>query len=346
MYADDLAGDAKNDPRSDAGGNQADVVAALRRPDSYPDEVRRVDVIETHMSWVFLTEHHVYKLKKAVQNGHVDHRTALARRRSCDNELMLNRRLSPDVYLAVVPLASDGERLRIGALGAAVDWLVQMRRLPGESMLDACIARGAVRPAELDMLAESLGAFYARCPRAGWSGVEYRSRLGLEIDAMQGALATPRYALPEDEITAVARTQRRWLELHAPALEARAERVVEAHGDLRPEHVCLAGPVVIDCLDFARDLRLLDPVSELAFLALECRRLGAGWVGEHVLGGYARVTSDRVEAPLVRFYQCQHALVRAAVAIWHLDQGNAETDARWRERARLYLRLALELAAP
>jgi aminoglycoside phosphotransferase family enzyme len=350
MYTDAVPPHARAEPAGPGASNggagdgaiQAEAIAALMCPETYPEGGRQLHAIETHMSWVFLTERHAFKLKKAVRTDHFDCTTAAARRRACDNELALNRRLASDVYLAVVPLASDGERLALEAPGATVDWLVKMRRLPAERMLDACIERGSVRPVELDALAETLARFYAAATRADWSGPEYRARLAHEVDAMARVLATPRYALPLGEVEAVAHTQRLMLAQHEQLLDQRAARVVEAHGDLRPEHVCLDGPVVIDCLDFERELRLLDPASELAFLTLECRRLGSGWVGEHVLTGYARASGDRVEVSLIRFYQAQHALVRAAVAIWHLDHGTPDGDARWRERARTYLRLALE----
>ena len=96
---------------------------------------------------------------------------------------------------------------------------------------------------------------------------------------------------------------------------------------------------MIDCLEFSRRLRLLDPVSELAFLGLECRRLGAGWIGERLLNEYAEASGDDVPPTLVDFYQGYHALVRAAVAAWHLDDGALNSDGVYREKARGYLKM-------
>src|SRR5690606_23645446 len=115
----------------------------------------------------------------------------------------------------------------------------------------------------------------------------------------------PRYGLNDADLRAVVHGQKRWLARSGRLLEERAPWVVDAHGDLRPEHVCLEEPtpVVIDCLEFSQELRWLDPVSELSFLALECRRLGAAWIGERLLARYAEMSQDRVSAALVRFYQ-------------------------------------------
>ena len=123
---------------------------------------------------------------------------------------------------------------------------------------------------------------------------------------------------------------------------AQQARLVEGHGDLRPEHICLiAEPVVIDCLEFNRDLRILDPLDELAYLALECERLGAPALGARVLNYYIDVSGDRSEADLMRFYTVYRACLRATLAIWHTDDDTVDDHDKWRTRARDYLELAL-----
>jgi aminoglycoside phosphotransferase family enzyme len=159
-------------------------------------------------------------------------------------------------------------------------------------------------------------------------------------------LQQPHYGLDVADVQAVLYGQARWLGRHAELLSARAGLLVDGHGDLRPEHVCLREPtpVVIDCLEFDRELRRLDPVSELSFLALECRRLGAAWIGERLLQRYAEMSHDQASTLLIRFYQSHHALVRATVAVWHLDDDAVVDEAeRWRERGRRYLEIAREL---
>jgi aminoglycoside phosphotransferase family enzyme len=124
--------------------------------------------------------------------------------------------------------------------------------------------------------------------------------------------------------------------------DERLERIVEGHGDLRPEHVCLAAePVFIDCLEFNRDLRIVDPADELAFLAMECEALGAGDIGKFVFDTYESITGDAVQNALIRFYQAQRALLRAKLAAWHLEDGVTNSArTKWLGRAQEYLRLA------
>jgi len=143
-------------------------------------------------------------------------------------------------------------------------------------MLDQRIERGTVAPADIERLAATLGRFYTAAERAPVEGPAYRRSIIGDIASKCASIEQPRYGVSSADIRAAVTRQERWLVRHGRVLEARGSRVVDAHGDLRPEHICLdePAPVVIDCLEFSRALRLLDPLSELSFLALECRRLG------------------------------------------------------------------------
>ncbi len=318
-----------------------DTVAALHRPASYPGAVARVEAIETHMSWVFLTEEHAYKLKKPIRTAHLDHSTVAKRRVACQTELALNRRLAETVYLAVVPVVRTSDGVRVDGTGTPVDWLVKMRRLPGECMLDAKIAGDDVAPGAVDALAATLSDFYRHAEPAGCDGAAHYDRYATDIRAKRASLTKPYYGLEARDIDAATGAQQAWLASHRSVLEARGSRVVDAHGDLRPEHICLTRePVIIDCLEFDRSLRLLDPVSELSFLALECERLGARWIGDALLDGYAGRTGDEPADALVPFYKSYHALVRAAVAVWHIDDQVIDNEAHWRAKAAAYLQRA------
>jgi aminoglycoside phosphotransferase family enzyme len=316
-------------------------VTALRQPSGYPDEEGIVEAIETHMAWVFLTERHAYKLKKPLRTGLIDWTTVDARRQSCEVELALNRRLAAPVYRAVVPVAQTREGLRVDGDGSAVDWLVKMRRLPRRQMLDACIERGAVGRDSVRFLAAKLSAFYDRAAPLGWSAARYLGRLRANIRAKGGTLERPHYGLDRSQVRRVVAGLLRWTDRHTRLLGPRGARVVDAHGDLRAEHVCLTDPpMVIDCLEFNRSLRLHDPVSDLSFLSLECDRLGAPGMGERLLARYRRHTGDVFSPALVPFYESYHALIRAAIAVWHLDDPQYRDSDEWRRQAETYLRLA------
>jgi aminoglycoside phosphotransferase family enzyme len=324
-----------------------DKVDFLSRRDTYAPEPDTVERVETHMSWVFLTDRFAYKLKKPIRYDVLDFSTRHRRLRSCQRELLLNRRLAPDVYLDVVPLTVEADgRFRLGGPGPAADWLVKMRRLPADRMLDRRIAAGTITRPEVEPAAALLAAFYARAVRARIDATGYLRHLRRSVRADREELVKETYGLPAGDIARVADAQLRYVRRARSTLEGRVSsgRVVEGHGDLRPEHLCLTDPpAVIDCLEFSRDLRMLDPLDELTFLGLECERLGAPEVGQWFMDAYLRATRDEAPAELIGFYLRLRALRRAKVAVWHLrDDGIRLDDAdKWIGRAKWYLRAAV-----
>jgi aminoglycoside phosphotransferase family enzyme len=317
-------------------------VAFLRRAASFAEQPATVEAIETHMSWVFLTEQHAYKLKKPVRTDLVDFGSGAARRRHCEAEVSLNRRLAPGVYLATVPLVADpAGRLRLGGRGRVVDWLVKMRRLPAEARLDGALARGEVDRGRLREALERLSAFYAEARTVATTPDDYVRRIKHEIGTDHDVLVLPAHRVPRTLSEHVITAQRAFLRDHGPLIEQRTLHLIEGHGDLRPEHVyLLAEPVVVDRLEFNRDLRIVDPVEELAFLAMECALLGDPSVGALAFDVYARRTGDRPAESIVAFYRSRRACVRARLAIWHLDDPAAPVASRWLDLAVRYLESA------
>lgn len=321
----------------------AEKLAFLRRPESYPDRPAAVDAIETHAAWVFLTPRFAYKLRKPVRLPFLDFTTLARRRRDAGAEVRLNRRLAPDVYLDVVPLTADPGGLHFGGPGRAVEWLVRMRRLEGERFLDRALAAGTADAAGLEAVARLLVDFYRFAPRVAFTPDEYRARLRADIAASARALAEPRFGIAPDSVIHTVMAQHAFLDHRADVVAARAEggRIVEGHGDLRPEHVFLGPPpAVIDCVSYNRDFRVLDPADELAYLDLECEFLGAPAAGARVLEHYRALSGDRPPEPLLHFYRSVRATLRAKLAVWHLDDPAQPDPGAWRDRARRYLALA------
>lgn len=310
----------------------AEKVAFLADPHSYRDGTRRVSVIETHFAWVFLCDRHAWKLKRPMRQWPLDYRTLASRRRGCRAELELNRRLAPSVYLDVVPLvaAADGA-LALDAPGHVVDWLVKMRRLRAADMLDRAIALGTVREAELVRVARLLARFHAqRATPAPLSAAAYRRRLQGRVRTNRRALAARELGVDRRLVDAVAGAQLAFLARAAETVGARAARIVDGHGDLRAEHVCLRSPVcVIDCLEFDRNLRRLDPLEELAALAVDCRQLGAARIAAQLLAHYWRASGERPPAALVHYYMSQRATTRAKIAAWHLRDPRFADRPHW-----------------
>lgn len=333
-----------NPPAADRGIGIEAKVAFLKRPDTYADRPAEVQAIETHMSWVFVAGAQVFKLKKPVRLSYLDFSTLAARRRNCSEEIRLNRRLAPGVYLGKVPLnlRADGGLVLDGG-GPVVDWLVRMRRLPEERMLDRMLKEHTLGVGQLPRLAALLARFYARAPRVAWPPGTYAQRLRQGLENNAAALLLRRYGLPPACIRAVLAAQREFVARRSGLLEERirAGHVVDGHGDLRPEHICLEPvPVIIDCLEFNRGMRLLDAADELAFLALECERLGSAASGRRIFELYARLSGDAPPTDLVDFYKSCRACLRAKLAVWHVDEENPADAGKWTALAREYLGLA------
>ena len=319
-------------------------LALLRQPQTYPEKPAGIDAIETHMSWVFLTPHHAFKLKKPVRYDYLDFSTLAARKISCEEELRLNQRLAPGVYREVVALAMNARgEMQIEGQGEVVDWLVKMRRLPAERMLDYLIRHRTLEPAELHTVAEWLAYFYRERIPQKLSGDEYRRKYAANLRANHAALAHPLYALPAALVEAVHAAQWKFLRSAPELFDRRAAegQIVEGHGDLRPEHVCVESPpVIFDCLEFNRSFRIIDAADELAFLSMECERLGAPQVEQELFQAYRRITGDHPPPQLIYFYKAQRACVRARLAIWHLRDLERTAWPRWRAVAGEYLHLA------
>ena len=323
-------------------------VRFLSTPGHYPGYPSRVQVVQTHMSFVFLTSRDVYKMKKPVHSHYFDFRTLAARRQNCEMEAHLNRRLAPMTYLGLVSLNRvDSTTLQLGGKGRVAEWLVHMRRLPTEQMLDYLIQNRQLTPDRIDLLGRVLVDFYRRAAPVDITPEDYRTRYLGYVESSIEALREPLYNLPGHRLDRLEGHLQRFLSLRGLyGLEPRAGRVVEAHGDLRPEHICFTHPpAIIDCLEFSRELRSLDPVEELSFLAIECERLQSGLVGERLLQLYGRLTEDLVPDSLIQFYKAYRCLLRAKLSAWHLLDENMKKPEHWLERTRDYLDRAEHYAA-
>ncbi len=322
----------------------------LSRRETYPGQTLPVEIIETHFAWVFLTERHAYKMKKPLRQDVMDYRSITSRKRGCRNELRLNRRLAPTVYLEVVPLGRERDgSLVLGAGQRTADWLVKMRRLPATRMLDRVIAQGTVSESDRNALINLLARFYLGARPKATEAAEYVRQLRARVEENFQSLCAADLGMNPIPVFQVIVEQRRFVDSNIELFSSRAGRLVECHGDLRPEHVYLGSRddtvCVIDCLEFDARLRCLDPLEELAFLALECRRLGAEALGQSVLRGVVTAIGDMYPNSLVHFYMSHRALTRAKVAAWHLrDPHIAGSKKHWRDRADSYIGEALHFA--
>lgn len=330
--------------QSTSGGAQdiglKDKVTFLSLPAAWPGRPLRIDWEETHMSWVFLGGDTVFKLKKPVKYPFLDFSTLAAREFNCREEIRLNRRLAPDIYLGVLPLTLEADgKLALDGAGKVIDWLVNMRRLPAERMLDRAIEQGTVTRIEVEAIADVLAAFYEEVEPAELKPQEFIAGFVDGLAESETVLTMPQFDLPHETVNMLLKAARDFIAGSSGLLVDRVQQghVVEGHGDLRPEHVCLVDPpVIIDCLEFNHRLRLVDPFDELSYLGLECERLGASWIGTILARRHNDAPSDR----LLAFYTVYRACLRARLALAHLLEPEPRKPEKWIPLARQYIALA------
>ena len=323
---------------------QAALLAALANPACYPHAVERIEVIETHISWVILTGPYAYKVKKAVDLGFVDFTTLPLREHFCREEVRLNRRLAPDLYLDVVAITGNADAPVIAGAGNPLEWAVKMREFDRGSELSRLVPKGVVPSSIAEEIADRVAAFHETCER------------DVEIDgygsprAIRGPvrnnLASLR-SIADTELRERVRRLREWTEAEhqrlIPTFDARRANgmVRECHGDLHLANMALdAGRVLIfDCIEFNPSLRWIDVMSEVAFVEMDLRHWGRPDLARRFLNRYLERTGDYSGLAVLRYYLAYRALVRATVASIRGAQAGVATGDEARD-VRAYLELA------
>ena len=307
-----------------------------------------VGAVETHMSWVFLAGDRAYKLKKPLRLDYLDFSTLAKREAACRAEIALNRRLAGQIYLEVLPLCQTPLGLRLGDGGPVVEWLVVMRRLDAHDMLDSLIAARAVDSGRIQALEAALTGFYHRAKPIFTTPARYLAKWRRLVNANRAVLLNPRLHMPQGSVLRVDRAQQRFLDRFGDMLVHRLQRqkIVDAHGDLRPEHIWLGTPLsIIDCLEFNAEFRAVDPFDEISYLAIECERLGDAETGRRILRKLSQTLLNSMPAELLAFYRCYRAALRANLSIAHLLEERPRTPEKWRPLALRYLSIAHREAA-
>ncbi len=307
------------------GDTSRQIVEFLLKIATFPQFNGKAQLIETHISWLFLTEKHVYKLKKPIRLGFLDFSTPQLRRHACEDEVRLNRRLSPDVYLGVIPISRNQQgEFSLHEAGEAIDWMVQMRRLPEDKSLDHLLRTGRLQATDEDAISQRLIAFFAKLTPVFVKPDEYRCNLENHIRGNEQDLIGIVSSSERIWINRIVGNQLRYLHVQAPLFHARVKdgRLVDGHGDLRPEHIYAESPPsIIDCIEFSAELRRNDVADELSFLAMECDRIGRSEFGNRIFAAYAAASGDNPPTSLIAFYKSYRAVVRAKVALIRMQQG-------------------------
>jgi aminoglycoside phosphotransferase family enzyme/predicted kinase len=320
------------------------LVEALKNPACYDHEVGEIRVVETHISWVFLTGTYAYKVKKPVKLPFLDFSTAERRKHFCDEELRLNRRLAAELYLAVVPIGGTPAAPRVGR-EPAFEHAVKMRQFRDGARLDHELAAGRVSLAAVLGFADDLARFHAGLPPLTAAAMR-----PAEIDAALENLRELDSSPGRTEERAALDSVRLFTEREGALIESALTRrwvsgaYRECHGDLHLENLLLYAEriVAFDALEFDPKLRNIDVINETAFLVMDLAAHGRTDFGYRFLNRYLETTGDYEGLAVLRFYLVERALIRAKVRALRAAQTTAHEDGG----ARAYLKLAAELAAP
>jgi aminoglycoside phosphotransferase family enzyme/predicted kinase len=318
------------------------LIAALSDPAVYPDALGPIEVRQTHVSAVFLTPRFAYKIKKPASFGFLDFSTLDRRLHFCREEVRLNRRLAPRVYLGVVPIASAGVGLRVEGDGDPVEWAVKMVRLPDEASLEHRLKDGKVDPPLIESLARRLAAFHAAAE--GGERVAGFGRFDLvagnardNFTQSSSLIGVTLSRTVFDRL--VARTEE-FLDRFRALIADRAARRVprDGHGDLRLDHVYFFPDqpppddiVLLDCIEFNERFRCADPAADLAFLTMDLAFHGRRDLADLLAAAYFPASGDAEGALLLPFYTAYRAAVRGKVE--GLELAEREIDATERADA-------------
>ncbi|MGP1680445.1 MAG: AAA family ATPase, partial [Burkholderiales bacterium] len=330
------------------------LIAALRQPACYAHAVERVELLQTHISCVLLAGDYAYKIKKPVNLGFLDFSTLAARKLYCEEELRLNRRTAPALYLDVLAIGGSESAPVLGGGGAPIEYALRMRRFEQDALLDRMARRGALTPQHIDALARGLAAFHAEIERAG-AGAAYGSPERILAPALQNFEQMLPLASAKADIALLARL-RDWTRREHAALAAvfaarkRDGWVRECHGDLHLGNIALLGgvPTPFDGIEFNPDFRWIDVMNEVAFLVMDLLDHGLPRLAFRFLNAYLEFTGDYAGLRVLRFYLVYRALVRAKVSCLRAHQAGiaAHEKGELEREYRRHLNLAERLAAP
>jgi aminoglycoside phosphotransferase family enzyme/predicted kinase len=338
---------------SNGRATQTPLLASLLRPEAYPHPVESVRLIETHISWVFLTGERAYKVKKPVQFPFVDLRSSEQRAIFCREELRLNRRFAPDLYLAVCEITQDGAHVRIGGNGRVIDHAVCMLQFRTEEELDKLLASESVALNELDVLGRELAARYRQFPaaavRQAWGRAEkVRDALWRNFDECAQAATT---LDQQDAVRELRGAFESSLQAATRAMQSRRAdgRVREVHGDLHARNVVRhAGRLAaFDCMEFEPAFRWIDVAADIAFLFMDIDARAHPRHAQAFRGGYLFEDGDYDACRVMRVYAAHAALVRAKVtALEATDAPRLSARERKLAEFQLYAECARRMLTP
>jgi aminoglycoside phosphotransferase family enzyme len=327
------------------------IAATLLEPGAYPDPTSRVELVQTHISWIFLTDRFAYKVKKPVDLGFLNFTTLRRRHFYLQQELVLNRRLCPEIYLEVLPIVAHQGGVLLGGQGHPLEYALKMVRMPQEGMMDEVADRGELTREHLDRIIARLVPFYEQAatgPRINKFGepgiIHFNHQENFSRTAgLVGEMLSPELFFKIKAFSWGFLKKNRQLFLR----RIREGRIRDCHGDLHMKNICLANGVYIyDCIEFNHRFRYGDVAADIDFLAMDLDFHGSRELSRYFVAGFARVSGDQELLDILDFYKCYRAYVRGKINAFSAQDPGQTPEARKQagDLARAYFALAGEYA--
>jgi aminoglycoside phosphotransferase family enzyme len=327
-----------------------DFITFFLNPAHYDHPVDRVELVQTHISYVLLAGDFVYKFKKPVNFGFLDFTTLDKRRHYCQQELLLNRRLCPDIYLDVFFVCRQGTGFSLSGTGEPVEYGVRMKMMPQERMMGRVIERGELNESHINDIVATLVPFYDRA--AGGSEIAgFGTARAMSVNVLENFDQTRDFigkgALQQSQFDAISSYARTFLQNEALFLERSANRVKDCHGDLYSANICLAHKVhIFDCIEFNERFRYCDVASDVAFLAMDLDFHGLKELSDFFIDRFVAASVDKGLLAVLPFYKCYRAYVRGKIGLFtaHAPEVDEATRNKALAQAEKYFLLAEKYA--
>jgi len=324
-----------------------ELVKALLKSGAYPEAPEHIELVQTQMSFLFLTDDYVYKVKKPVNLGYLDYTTLEKRHFYCQREVELNRRLCPEAYLGVVPISQKGDNIFVGERGEIIEYAVKMCRLPQEAMMDVLLANNQVSSEMVANVAQKLAEFHQQAETNATISA-FGDLDTIMQNTEENFTQTEKYigsTISRDTYQHIKAYTDNFIKQNAPLFHKRIQdgRIRDCHGDLHAAHICFTNGICIyDCIEFNDRFRYCDVASEVAFLAMDLDHYGRADLSDGFVSAYIDMSQDKELKELLNFYKCYRAYVRGKVGSFQLDDPHISQEEKIRvlATAKSYFELA------
>ena len=315
--------------------NHSRLVEAMSSSAFYPHKPDTVNLIQTHISFIFIAGDLVYKVKKAVDFGFLDFTTLEKRKYYCEQEIALNRRFAPDVYIGIVEITEDGKgALRPVGGGAVVEYAVKMQKIPEEKMLYRLMETGRVTEDDVKRVGKHLARVYGNIP-SDEGAQQFGTTDVIATNVLENFDQTRKYRegpISAEAFDALESWSRSFMDRNAALLDLRRAQgcIKDCHGDLHLQHICIEDDAisVFDCIEFNERFRFGDVASDVAFLSMDFDFNGRSDLGDTFVDAYVDESGDASLRDVLKFYKVYRAMVRAKVTSFMLDDGGLDDAAR------------------